>query len=297
MPFHVVITPKSNRTHDEVRLDLTFAELEERFLKPYKEGRSLVIGGRTIPVDDIERIKVFVTSAYSNALLPQIRRERMQSRVVTPTSDEWYVAHKGEDVTDKYITEPPGTNPAIPMNTITSNPRTVFVVHGRNLLLRDSMFSFLRAIGLHPLEWNEVILSTGKASPFVGEVLDKAFRTAQAIIVLFTPDDEAKLRKAHWNANEPSHETNLTGQARPNVLFEAGMAMGRDADRTVLVEIGQLRPFSDLGGRHLIRLNNTTQRRQEFAQRLQSAGCAVNLNGTDWHTTGDFEIVIPESNI
>jgi hypothetical protein len=36
----------------------------------------------------------------------------------------------------------------------TSAPRIVFVVHGRNLDLRDSMFAFLRAIGLKPLEWS-----------------------------------------------------------------------------------------------------------------------------------------------
>ena len=67
------------------------------------------------------------------------------------------------------------------------------------------------------------------------------------------------------------------------------MAMGRNEDRTILVELGTLRPFSDVAGRHVIRLDNTTQRRQELARRLQTAGCPVNLDGTDWHTTGDFE--------
>ncbi len=48
------------------------------------------------------------------------------------------------------------------------NPKTVFVVHGRNEALRMSMFDFLRAIGLQPLEWSQSIIATGEATPYVG---------------------------------------------------------------------------------------------------------------------------------
>ena len=153
-------------------------------------------------------------------------------------------------------------------------------------------FDFLRAIGLHPLEWSEAVRATGKTSPYIGEILDAAFSLAHAVVILLTPDDEARLRESFWAENEPPHETQLTGQARPNVLFEAGMAMGRSQDRTVLVELGDLRPFSDVAGRHAIRLANNSQRRQELAQRLEAAGCPVNLQGTDWHTAGDFEAAL-----
>ena len=164
----------------------------------------------------------------------------------------------------------------------------VFVVHGRNLACRDSLFAFLRSIGIHPLEWSTLVESVGKGSPYVGEILDEAFSRARAVIVLMTPDDEARLRKDFQTASDPPHEVNLTPQARPNVLFEAGMAMGNFPDRTILVEIGDLRPFSDVGGRHVIRLNNSTQRRQEFAQRLKAAGLKIDLSGTTWHTEGNF---------
>ena len=171
----------------------------------------------------------------------------------------------------------------------------VFVVHGRNKTARDAMFTYLRTIGLHPLEWNEAVRATGKPMPYIGEILDAAFAEAGAVVVLMTPDDEARLRDLYRNANDPPHETQSTGQTRPNVLFEAGMAMGRNADRTILVELGNLRPFSDATGLHVIRMDNSSQRRQELAQRLESAGCPVNLDGIDWHTAGDFDAALSET--
>ncbi len=166
------------------------------------------------------------------------------------------------------------------------DPRKVFVVHGRNLEARDAIFAFLHSIGLTPLEWSQAVLATSKPNPYVGEVLDAAFSIAGAVLVLMTPDDEARLRSPFRKADDTIDETQLSAQARPNVLFEAGMAMGRNPDRTVLVELGRLRPFSDIGGRHVIKLNGSTQRRQELAQRLRSANCPVDLSGTEWHSAG-----------
>lgn len=165
--------------------------------------------------------------------------------------------------------------------------RSVFVVHGRNEALRKSMFDFLRSINLKPIEWSDAVAMTGSGSPYIGQVLDAAFARAQAVVVLLTPDEIAYLQPQYGH-DEHDGETQPAAQARPNVLFEAGMAVGRDADRTVLVEVGQVRPFSDVAGRHAVRLSNDPAKRQELAQRLKTAGCDVDLGGTDWHTTGDF---------
>lgn len=177
-----------------------------------------------------------------------------------------------------------------PPTTTPPDARNIFVVHGRNLEARNSLFRFLRSIGLSPIEWSQAIKATGKASPFIGEILDVAFSNAQAVVVLMTPDDVARLQEQFRSPHDPPYEAQLTGQARPNVLFEAGMAMGRNPDRTVIVELGALRPFSDIAGRHTVRMNNAPAARQELAQRLETAGCIVDLSGRDWHTEGDFEL-------
>ena len=176
--------------------------------------------------------------------------------------------------------------------TEAEDQRSVFVVHGRNEGLRRSMFDFLRSINLQPIEWTAAVALTGQGSPYIGDVLDAAFHRAAAIVVLMTPDEIAYLQPRYGHGDDDP-EVQPSEQARPNVLFEAGMALGRDAERTVLVEIGSVRPFSDVAGRHIVRLSNAVESRQALAQRLITAGCDVVLSGTDWHSSGDFSAPEP----
>lgn len=180
------------------------------------------------------------------------------------------------------------TDPESTVETATTpDLRSVFVVHGRNEPLRAAMFDFLRSIDLKPMEWNHAVELTGTGTPYIGQVLDAAFDHAQAVVVLMTPDEVAYLQPRYGHGDHDP-ETLPSAQARPNVLFEAGMALGRNPDRTVLVEVGTVRPFSDVAGRHAVRLTNGAASRQTLAGRLKTAGCPVDLNGTDWQTTGNF---------
>lgn len=172
----------------------------------------------------------------------------------------------------------------------------VFVVHGRDERLRRDFFSFLRALHLKPLEWSDVVKLTRKGSPYIGEILDAAFSHAQAVVVLLTPDDEVRLLPELCGTHESPEEREYRAQARPNVLFEAGMAFGRDSERTILVEVGAVKGFSDIAGRHVIRLNDDYERRLEIAERLRTAGCLVSTGGKDWLSTGHFTVTRTVSN-
>jgi hypothetical protein len=122
----------------------------------------------------------------------------------------------------------------------------------------------------------------------ISEILDAAFGEAQAVVILLTGDDEVRLSQSLWSPSEPPVERDLTPQARPNVLFEAGLALGRAPDNTVFVELGHVKPFSDNAGRHVVRLTNDARTRRDLANRLRLAGCEVDDSGTDWLTEGDF---------
>jgi len=285
----------------EVKLDLSAEWLNERIISCYDMGTGIVLNGKAIPIADIERIQISradqSSEAYREDAYSIWYNEQEGGMYGDSPQKKWIdknIVEMGEDVTDDLILGHPGwkSSTDYPYGVVPKPSElstAIFVVHGRDTQARDDIFQFLRAIGLHPIEWSEAIQLTGKSSPYIWEILERAFSEAHAILVLFTPDDEAHLRASLRSEGDPTHETKLSGQARPNVLFEAGMAMGRSEDRTVLVELGILRPFSDIAGRHTIKLDNSSRRRQELAQRLQLAGCPVNLEGTDWHTVGNFE--------
>jgi predicted nucleotide-binding protein len=154
------------------------------------------------------------------------------------------------------------------------------------------MFRFLRSVGLDPLEWTQALRKTKDGSPYIGTILEAAFGEAAAVVVLLTPDDEAQLRGEFVRPNDPEYERKLTGQARPNVLFEAGMAFGKSPERTVLVQIGSIRPFSDVAGRHIVHMSNQPTSRNELITKLANAGCNVDTSGNDWLSEGDFDLPI-----
>jgi predicted nucleotide-binding protein len=164
----------------------------------------------------------------------------------------------------------------------------VFVVYGRNQALRRAMFDFLRAIGLKPIEWDQAVLMTGTPSPLIREIVDAAMQQAQALVILFTGDDETRLNSELAASSDSHRESEFASQPRPNVIFESGLALGKYPERTILVQIWSPRLFSDIAGIHYIRLDNSLKARQELAQRLMLAGCPVDLSGTDWHDAGNF---------
>jgi predicted nucleotide-binding protein len=108
----------------------------------------------------------------------------------------------------------------------------VMVVYGRDDAASVAMFDYLRALKLEPQEWGDLVRASESGAPYTGEVLDRALEIAQAVIVLFTPDDEARLKADLIRDDDSPVEGELRGQPRPNVLFEAGLAFGRHPKRT-----------------------------------------------------------------
>ena len=169
--------------------------------------------------------------------------------MVTPIPDRWYAARDGREVTEQFISGPPGTGPRPAPGRATSfagNRKAVMIIYGHDRQANDALFAWLRAIGLQPGEWSQLIRASGSASPFIGEVLDKALRDVQAVIAFFTPDEYVTAAGARQDRGRL--------QAPPNVLIEAGMALITHPTRTIIAVLGDQELPSDLAGRHYVRL-------------------------------------------
>src|SRR5688572_2110924 len=113
---------------------------------------------------------------------------------------------------------------------------TVFLIYGQDRKARDELTKFVRAVGLQQLSFEEVANRLG-TTPFVAEVVLAGLQQAQAIIALFTPDELTTLYEA--NGEISSHpQGSSRWQARPNVIFEAGVAYGIAREKTIIVTIG-----------------------------------------------------------
>jgi len=121
--YYVRVSTKSKPDWDEVRLDLSKEELEADFLAPYREGRAIVINGKTIPIDDLARLRISRSEQSSTALQsnPKIQAEVQKKRTYA-TPPGWLIADLCEDVTDQFITKPPGRAPNRPLGGVVVVP-------------------------------------------------------------------------------------------------------------------------------------------------------------------------------
>ena len=122
----------------------------------------------------------------------------------------------------------------------------------------------------------------------IGEVINSLFCLAQAVIILITPDEFVKLKEIYLKDDDTEEEKKGSYQPRPNVIFEAGFALGIMENRTIIVQIGQTRSPSDIFGRHVIKFDGSIEKREALINRLEIVGCHVKKTRRKWKTVGNF---------
>jgi predicted nucleotide-binding protein len=273
VPLHVLITGDRGAGWTVV-FNRDEQWVAERIIDPWERGEDLVVNGSQWAL---------------RGLHMTIRETADQIEVASESLTAWNAMQGAVDRTNDLIKRASGGQKQQEAQPeFAEDRRKVMVVVGRDKRLVASLFTFLRTIDLQPQEWSKLVGSANSAAPYIGQVLDAAFSACQAVVVLLTPDDVAYLR--HDLTPDPDRENEgiPQGQARPNVFYEAGMAIAKFPTRTVFVEVGDTRAASDLSGIHAVRMGERAACRRDLAQRLSTAGCEVDESGTDWLSAGDF---------
>ncbi len=167
--------------------------------------------------------------------------------------------------------------------------RDVFVIHGRNLKIKNSMFEFLQNLDLHPVPFEEAKRKTKEGSPYNLNVLRKAITKNVTVLALITPDDIGFLNPFFHTEEDTENEKRPMGQARSNVIFETGFALAINPTRTILVVFGNVRKYSDIAGINYFYFVDTPQKRNELKELLRSIGCPIREN-PNYLKGGNFEI-------
>lgn len=218
-------------------------------------------------------------------------KERVLNRRGVILTDNGYALADGSDVDSLERVERAPVAPAtvdtvspgfwsgvtLPAPTTASMPNRdatkVFVVHGRDMRPVEVVRQFLQFLGLHMMTWSEAVAATGQAQPHTYDVVRAGMDAASAIIVIFSPDDLAKVKDEFSEENDPDRTPQ--GQPRQNVLLEAGMAFAIGRERTTFVKTAATRDISDIAGFNWVKLNGAYDSRLDLKGRLARAGAAV----------------------
>lgn len=187
-----------------------------------------------------------------------------------------------------------GGNDAMHSTTAPTEEKTpkdssrVFVVYGRDGRPKDVLEQFLHFAGLGVIGWSDAVALTGEPQPHTFTIVKAGMDAAAAIIVIFSPDEEARLRDEL--VGDGSNQYGY--QPRQNVLLEAGMAFAAAPERTIFVSSGSTRTITDIEGFNWVKLDGQWDSRQDLVKRLKTAGAAVSLRKADLRDplAGPFQV-------
>ena len=209
---------------------------------------------RKVKQDELDRkqksLRVYSSFRYSREI---VSRDEQYTKDIT---DE--ILEEAQNSLDTAVSE---LKKEIP---IYSNHK-VFIVHGRDTLLRTQVENVLRALGLEPIILQEQANIGKTIIEKIEECTDVGFG-----IVLYTPCDEGRLK---------SEEGKLKPRARQNVVLEHGYLMAKLGRERVCCLVSDDVEFpSDIQGVGYIPANDIDQWKYKIAKELKAAGFDIDMN-------------------
>ncbi|WP_229625282.1 TIR domain-containing protein [Vibrio parahaemolyticus] len=272
MYYHVTIKPKSDNWYGEYKTDLTRDQLLSRYVEPYEQGQPILINGKTVTPDDIERIKFYFSEKTIESYVPAIRAEDMNSSVAViggPSYTQTAIS-RSKDVTDDFIAGPPGYKKRLQELTPSKKEHIldkskVFIVHGHDDAAQTKAARFVEKLGLEAIILHEKA-SSGRT------IIEKIehYSNVGFAIVLYTPDDIGNIK---IKADE------LNGRARQNVVFEHGYLIGKLGRENVAALVEQpIELPNDISGVVYINIDEAAAWQLQLAKEMKQSGYNIDMN-------------------
>ncbi|AKB18571.1 TIR domain-containing protein [Methanosarcina sp. WWM596] len=272
MYYHVKIRQKSSKVTDELKLDLSEEKLLSQFIVPYENGENIFVNGKSIPPEDIERIKINKTEMNSAELIPIIRAKRPKKAVAPQISTEWLVTKEGEDVTDDLIKGEPGYKKkkfGEKMGEVKPKGNQIFVVHGRDDGMKQAVARTLEKLELKPIVLHE--------QPNQGRTIFEKFAeyadSVSFAVVLLSPDDIG------YRKDQSSEAAKF--RARQNVILELGFFLGKLGRHNVAALFKNDPDFegpSDYDGILYTPFDNSGRWQFDLVRELKAVGYDIDAN-------------------
>ena len=141
--YHVLIShEKEPDGLRQIFEDLDKNELEQKFLRPYRKGKSLIFGGEVVPVKQIKKVHIVRTDQCNEVERDKLLRKSIQlieklnvesdGSFVIPSAMGSYpgdILEAGVDVTETYLPDSPGYEAgSSPFSRFVAHPMVVMVV-------------------------------------------------------------------------------------------------------------------------------------------------------------------------
>ncbi|OGB68581.1 MAG: hypothetical protein A2486_16095 [Burkholderiales bacterium RIFOXYC12_FULL_65_23] len=273
MYYHVIIEPKSDKFYGEAKTDLTKEQLIARYVEPYEKGLPIVINGKTIQPDDIERVRISESERVIESLISEIRFENSNSSVAIIGGPPYVhqAVWRAKDVTDDFIEGAVGYRKEFTKGHSSnekmagSQLKRVFIVHGHDESAKNKAARFIEKMGFEAIILHEKASSGRTIIEKIEHYSDVGFA-----VVLYTPDDVG---------NEKIKAENLNVRARQNVVFEHGYLIGKLGRENVSALVdGELELPNDISGVVYISLDEGSAWQLQLAKEMKQSGYEIDMN-------------------
>jgi predicted nucleotide-binding protein len=272
MYYHVIAETREKQKdkfityHDFDIIDKEIVKVQ--YLKPFVQGTDFQVDGYFVNKSNLRRFLIKSSVEKTDVLVKKAYNSLSPGMIVFFTAQSVIEGDKSaKDITKELMQEIQGSDSNIIPSTSQNDKkinRRVFIVHGRDELLKTQTARFLEKLNFDSIILHEQA-SEGKT------IIEKieSYTDVGFSIVLYTPCDEGRLVGTK----------DFKKRARQNVVFEHGYLIAKlGRSRVVALVKDTVETPNDILGVVYISVGNSNAWQFSIAKELKAAGFEIDLN-------------------